>query len=237
MMATENAGSLYAPLPKNPFVFGGVAIEHRVPARDEGRVLLEVDVIPSNGVSVAGQYVAPGTHRVIVYATEVPAVEAMVRTPEEETEWNRSVAKHEAAMERTLVEAKLSIKDVAKDPDLASARRKAIASYGATSSEAILAQTFRTGIGVLRSCKVLDADVPPPETDVVRERKRSEEMAEMMAMRETALVGNPVQAADKLRILAKQLELDELVVCSWTHDPAVQLRSFELLAKAMGLVP
>jgi luciferase family oxidoreductase group 1 len=64
-----------------------------------------------------------------------------------------------------------------------------------------------------------------------------QEMAEMMAMRETALVGNPVQAADKLRILAKQLELDELVVCSWTHDPAVQLRSFELLAKAMGLVP
>ena len=64
-----------------------------------------------------------------------------------------------------------------------------------------------------------------------------QEMAEMMSMRETALVGNPVQAADKLRILAKQLELDELGICSWTHDPAVQLRSFELLAKAMGLVP
>ena len=59
----------------------------------------------------------------------------------------------------------------------------------------------------------------------------------MMVMRETALVGNPTQAADKLRDLAKQLELDELVVCSWTHDPEVQLRSFELLAKAMGLAP
>jgi alkanesulfonate monooxygenase SsuD/methylene tetrahydromethanopterin reductase-like flavin-dependent oxidoreductase (luciferase family) len=65
----------------------------------------------------------------------------------------------------------------------------------------------------------------------------AQEMAEMMAMRETALVGNPVQAADKLHILAKQLELDELVVCSWTHDPVVQLRSFELLAKAMGPLP
>jgi alkanesulfonate monooxygenase SsuD/methylene tetrahydromethanopterin reductase-like flavin-dependent oxidoreductase (luciferase family) len=64
-----------------------------------------------------------------------------------------------------------------------------------------------------------------------------QEMAEMMAMRETALVGNPVQAADKLRALAKQLELDELVVCTWTHDPAVQLRSFELLASAAGLMP
>jgi luciferase family oxidoreductase group 1 len=62
-----------------------------------------------------------------------------------------------------------------------------------------------------------------------------QEMAEMMAMRDTALVGNPTQAADKLHILAKQLELDELVVCSWTHNPVVQLRSFELLAKSMGL--
>jgi luciferase family oxidoreductase group 1 len=62
-----------------------------------------------------------------------------------------------------------------------------------------------------------------------------QEMAEMMAMRDTALVGNPTQAADKLHSLAKQLELDELVVCSWTHDPVVQLRSFELLAKSMGL--
>jgi alkanesulfonate monooxygenase SsuD/methylene tetrahydromethanopterin reductase-like flavin-dependent oxidoreductase (luciferase family) len=63
----------------------------------------------------------------------------------------------------------------------------------------------------------------------------AQEMAEMMAMRDTALVGNSQQAADKLHSLAKQLELDELVVCSWTHDPVVQLRSFELLAKSMGL--
>lgn len=56
------------------------------------------------------------------------------------------------------------------------------------------------------------------------------ELAQMHAMREQALVGNPTQAADKLRALAAQLELDELVVCSWTHDPAAQLRSFELMA-------
>jgi alkanesulfonate monooxygenase SsuD/methylene tetrahydromethanopterin reductase-like flavin-dependent oxidoreductase (luciferase family) len=56
------------------------------------------------------------------------------------------------------------------------------------------------------------------------------ELAQMHAMREQALVGNPTQAADKLRALANQLELDELVVCSWTHDPAAQLRSFELMA-------
>ncbi|MCX7210443.1 MAG: Arm DNA-binding domain-containing protein, partial [Burkholderiales bacterium] len=59
--------------------------------------------------------------------------------------------------------------------------------------------------------------------------------ARMQSMRATAVVGAPDQAAEKLRKLASSLELDELVVCAWTHDPAVQLRSFELLARAFDL--
>ncbi len=63
----------------------------------------------------------------------------------------------------------------------------------------------------------------------------AEDEARMQSMRATALVGAPDQAADKLRKLASSLELDELVVCTWTHDPQVQLRSFELLARAFNL--
>jgi hypothetical protein len=37
--------------------------------------------------------------------------------------------------------------------------------------------------------------------------------------------------------LAARLALDELVVCTWAHDPAVQLRSFELLSEAFALNP
>ena len=42
------------------------------------------------------------------------------------------------------------------------------------------------------------------------------------------------QIAARLSQLAKDLELDEMVVVTWTHDPAPRHRSYELLAKAFG---
>ena len=39
----------------------------------------------------------------------------------------------------------------------------------------------------------------------------------------------------KLRQLAARLEVDELVVITWTHDPAAQMRSYELLAQEFAL--
>jgi alkanesulfonate monooxygenase SsuD/methylene tetrahydromethanopterin reductase-like flavin-dependent oxidoreductase (luciferase family) len=63
----------------------------------------------------------------------------------------------------------------------------------------------------------------------------ADQKAEMQFMREQALVGNAEETADKLRVLARSLSLDELVVCTWTHDPAVQSRSFELLAQAFDM--
>jgi len=57
----------------------------------------------------------------------------------------------------------------------------------------------------------------------------------MEAMRDDALVGTAAQTADKMRALAAHLALDELVVCTWAHDPQVQLRSFELLSQVFSL--
>jgi alkanesulfonate monooxygenase SsuD/methylene tetrahydromethanopterin reductase-like flavin-dependent oxidoreductase (luciferase family) len=54
-------------------------------------------------------------------------------------------------------------------------------------------------------------------------------------MRPDALAGPREQVAEQLRALAGRLGLEELVVCSWAHDPAVQARSFELLAQAFAL--
>ena len=54
-------------------------------------------------------------------------------------------------------------------------------------------------------------------------------------MRDKAFVGDPLQVADKLQGLARRLELDEIVINSWTFDPAVRRHSYALLAKAFGL--
>jgi alkanesulfonate monooxygenase SsuD/methylene tetrahydromethanopterin reductase-like flavin-dependent oxidoreductase (luciferase family) len=54
-------------------------------------------------------------------------------------------------------------------------------------------------------------------------------------LRRNAVVGSIEQVKEKLDALAQRLDLDELVVVTWTYDPAPRMRSYELLAQAYGL--
>jgi luciferase family oxidoreductase group 1 len=49
-----------------------------------------------------------------------------------------------------------------------------------------------------------------------------------------ALVGTGGQVADKLRALAGRLELEEIVINTWTFDPRARRHSYSLLADAFG---
>jgi alkanesulfonate monooxygenase SsuD/methylene tetrahydromethanopterin reductase-like flavin-dependent oxidoreductase (luciferase family) len=60
-------------------------------------------------------------------------------------------------------------------------------------------------------------------------------MATAQKLRRKAIVGSKEQVSERLKELAKSLELDELVVVTWTYDPAPRHRSYELLAEAFGL--
>jgi len=57
------------------------------------------------------------------------------------------------------------------------------------------------------------------------------EQAVIDAMRKKAFVGTGPQVAAKLKDLAATLDLEELVVVTWTYDPAPRHRSYELLAR------
>jgi luciferase family oxidoreductase group 1 len=63
----------------------------------------------------------------------------------------------------------------------------------------------------------------------------AEDMQTVAPMRRKAFVGSAPQVADKLRALADELSLDELVINTWAHDPAVRRKSYALLAHEFGL--
>lgn len=61
------------------------------------------------------------------------------------------------------------------------------------------------------------------------------EREQLEQMRRVAAVGTAGQVAEKLHALADRFELDELVIVTWAHDPAVRSRSYELLARQFEL--
>lgn len=74
--------------------------------------------------------------------------------------------------------------------------------------------------------------LPPDQAQ--RDYVGSEAM-EQQVLRNRALVGSPEQVRDALQALADRWSIDEIVVVTWTWDPAKQRRSYELLAQAFGL--
>jgi luciferase family oxidoreductase group 1 len=59
------------------------------------------------------------------------------------------------------------------------------------------------------------------------------ERATIDALRRKAIVGTADAVAKRLTQLAQHFALDEIVVVTWTHDPAPRHRSYELLASAL----
>jgi alkanesulfonate monooxygenase SsuD/methylene tetrahydromethanopterin reductase-like flavin-dependent oxidoreductase (luciferase family) len=56
-------------------------------------------------------------------------------------------------------------------------------------------------------------------------------------LRSAALVGTAEQVAHKLNALGKRLDLEEMVVNTWTFDPQARRHSYALLAQVFGLAP
>ena len=63
----------------------------------------------------------------------------------------------------------------------------------------------------------------------------ADEQAIVDAARAKALVGSAAQVGAQMRALAASLGLDELVVNTWAHDPAVRRHSYALLAQEFAL--
>ena len=64
----------------------------------------------------------------------------------------------------------------------------------------------------------------------------ADEWPTVAAMRAKAFVGTGAQVGAQLRALADALQLDEIVINTWAHDPAARRSSYALVAREFGLV-
>jgi luciferase family oxidoreductase group 1 len=72
--------------------------------------------------------------------------------------------------------------------------------------------------------------------DIAARGFTAEERPSVDSSQRKALVGTAQQVGTKLRALAASLGLEELVVNTWAHDPAVRRHSYALLAREFGLL-
>lgn len=63
----------------------------------------------------------------------------------------------------------------------------------------------------------------------------AEEQAFLEPMRRKAFVGSAAQVAARIRAVAAELALDEIVVNTWAHDPEVRRHSYALIAREFGI--
>jgi luciferase family oxidoreductase group 1 len=99
-----------------------------------------------------------------------------------------------------------------------------------TEAEAKRLALTREHSRILRDVGVREALVTPEEAAAYP--YTAAQRAKIESMRRKAYVGTAEQVRAQLTDLARLLELDELVVVTWTHDPAARHRSYELLADA-----
>jgi luciferase family oxidoreductase group 1 len=102
-----------------------------------------------------------------------------------------------------------------------------------TEAEARKLAATREHSRIMRDVGIRDALVPPEEAQAFP--YSDAQRASIESMRRKAFVGNADQVKTQLTELAQRLGLDELVVVTWTYDPAPRHRSYELLAQAFGL--
>lgn len=71
--------------------------------------------------------------------------------------------------------------------------------------------------------------------DILARGFTPEEDAQLAGMRRRAFVGRPGPVAERIRALAAELQLSEIVVNTWAHDPQVRRTSYALLAREFGI--
>jgi hypothetical protein len=154
-------------------------VVHRAPARNEARVVLEVDVMPSNGTDVCGQHVKCGVNKVAVYASELPMVRALVQTEADRAAF--------AAAEQ-MYENEIASRTRGMD----AAQAKVVRERENLSPWQYFAKLKPGGMPPLRSMRVLQ-EVGAPDLPEVRQEKSDARLTEAVALLSQILAAQATQ--------------------------------------------
>lgn len=178
-MADNRHGSLYARLPDNPVTAkcDGKTYKHSVPTRDEERWLIEVEVTPTNGIAIAGQHVRHGTSRLVVYATDLPDIEARVATDQHKAAWSAAISTYNTALNRYIVSS------IGKDDGSESYRlrkEQATKMFGETTVSLEFSRNYPAGMPPIAKLTKLE-QLKAPETETNRDATRLEGLVTKLA--------------------------------------------------------
>ena len=147
-------------------------VHGRMPARNEKRFMLKVEVIPQNGIQIGYQWVPTGgPHNVIVYRSQLDDVKKYMRTPDEDAAEKASVDLYEEQLADFL-------RKHPPDPRLTKeeARRLAEANPSFEGREGPYAMLYkhpkyRAGIGTVRVLEVVEELPEPPTEQNIRDNQ------------------------------------------------------------------
>jgi alkanesulfonate monooxygenase SsuD/methylene tetrahydromethanopterin reductase-like flavin-dependent oxidoreductase (luciferase family) len=110
----------------------------------------------------------------------------------------------------------------------------ALSAVCAASPERAERLTASLGLSVIRMRQGRPQPLPTPEEALAHDYSPAER-DQLRRYRRAQVVGDPDQVGAELRALAEATEADELMVMTTVHDHAERVRSYELLAGALGL--
>ena len=92
------------------------------------------------------------------------------------------------------------------------------------------------GLGVIRMRQGRPGPLPTPE-EAAAHRYTPDEADQLRRYRRAQVVGDPGSVAAELAELAEATGADEVMVMTMVHDHRARLRSYELVARALGVAP
>lgn len=159
-------------------------IKHDVTIRNEPRAMVEVDVEPVDGQLAFEQHLKRGKQTILVYESQLAELERLTQTERDRVKWAAAVESYEAKLAHRLE----GVRDER-------ARERIREAFGESPASIMRDMDPKwTGMPPFRSSRVLERNVPPPETLANIQANQFGTLADVIAKAIAAASTQPAKA-------------------------------------------